>query len=205
MTTDRPPSRRRYGRPLRLLILFLLVVASLVFWRNHVATYHLATVQQGVLYRDGNRGINTFLTGIRKAKPKTIVCLIDANELADHNKPQFAAELKQAPGEGANIIRIPIPLGGWPTSDDIQKFLAIVADKSNQPVLVHCAQGVRRTGMLVAAYQQSVLGYDKAQAKAAILSFGHKEKTIDDVKRFIDLYDPATRSLTTQPAMTGVE
>ena len=205
MTTDKPPSRRSSGRPRRLILLALLVLAGLFIWRNHFATYHLATVQQGVLYRDGNRGINTFLTGLRKAKPRTIVCLIDDNELADQRKPQFAAEFKQSPGQGANVIRLPIPLGGWPTSDDIQKFLSIVTDKSNQPVLVHCAQGVRRTGMLVAAYQQSVLGYDKQQAKAAIQAFGHKGQTLEDVKRFIDLYDPATRTLTTQPAMTGVE
>ncbi len=49
--------------------------------------------------------------------------------------------------------------------------------------------------MFVAAYQESVLGYDKQRAKDAILSFGHSAKTIDEIKKFIDNYDPRTRTI----------
>ena len=51
------------------------------------------------------------------------------------------------------------------------------------PVLLHCAQGVRRTAMFVAAYQESVLGYDKQRAKDAIISFGHSDRTVSEIKR----------------------
>ena len=57
------------------------------------------------------------------------------------------------------------------------------------------AQGVRRTGMLVAAYQESVLHFNRDQAKAALLSFGHSDRTVNDVKRFIDVYDPTNRRM----------
>jgi hypothetical protein len=50
--------------------------------------------------------------------------------------------------------------------------------------------------MMVAAYQMSVLGYDKPQTINAIQSFGHSDRTINDVKTFIDIYDPATRTVT---------
>jgi protein-tyrosine phosphatase len=63
-------------------------------------------------------------------------------------------------------------------------------------VLVHCAQGVRRTGMMVAAYELSVLKLDKDQAVAAIKGFGHSDRTIGDVKRFIEVYDPQTQQMT---------
>ena len=59
-------------------------------------------------------------------------------------------------------------------------------------------QGVRRTGMMAAAFQESVLGYDKARTKDAILAFGHSERSIGDVKRFIDVYDPVKREVTQQ-------
>ena len=36
------------------------------------------------------------------------------------------------------------------------------------------------------------MGYDKERAKDAILRFGHSDRTVNDVKRFIDGYDPAT-------------
>ena len=92
-------------------------------------------------------------------------------------------------------LRIPVKLGGWPTSDDIQQFLTHMEQPGRKPVLLHCAQGVRRTAMFVAAYQESVLGYDKQQAKKAILTFGHSATTVGDIERFIDGYDPQIRTL----------
>jgi hypothetical protein len=46
--------------------------------------------------------------------------------------------------------------------------------------------------MMAAAYQIKQLGYDKERAKESILRFGHSDRTANDVKRFIDGYDPAT-------------
>jgi len=51
---------------------------------------------------------------------------------------------------------------------------------------------VRRTGMMVAAYQRSVLGWDALRCKAAMMTFGHSSRTVADVERFIDVYDPRT-------------
>ena len=111
-----------------------------------------------------------------------------------------AEEYKRDPLTRADLRR----LLGFETGDQIDEFLKIAADPKRQPVLVHCAQGVRRTGMMVAAYQESVLGYDQSKAKAAILSFGHSQRTMSDVTKFIDLYDPKQRSLpTTLPV--GIE
>ena len=50
--------------------------------------------------------------------------------------------------------------------------------------------------MVVAAYQMSILGFTREQAKAAMEQFGHSARTVADVKRFIDLYDPSDRSIT---------
>jgi protein tyrosine phosphatase (PTP) superfamily phosphohydrolase (DUF442 family) len=148
-----------------------------------------------VLYRDGNRGVREFAHAVERGKIRTVVCLIDDKELSDKAKPEFAAEMDFARQRGLKIERIPIQLGGWPTVADIDRFLSVVSDKQNQPVLVHCAQGVRRTGMMVAAYQQSVLGWDDARCKDAILTFGHSQRTAGDVQRFIEVYDPVTRSV----------
>ena len=183
--------RRHFGRVVIVLVIAL-VAAGAYGWRCYLDTYHLATVQPGSLYRDGNQSPCQFETAIRKVQPKTVVSLIDDGELAHPEKPQFQAEEQLLAGKGIKLERIPVKLGGWPTKADVEKFLSVTSDPANQPVLVHCAQGVRRTGMMVAAYQIKHLGYDKERAKDEMLAFGHSERTVNDVKRFIDGYDPAT-------------
>lgn len=174
----------------------MVAMASIALaFRYYTGTYHLATVQEGVLYRDGARSVHELGVAVRKVKANTVVSLIDDAELADPGKPQFAQEPTYLAERGVRYQRIAVKLGGWPTSEDIQAFLKTAEQKTSQPVLLHCAQGVRRTAMFVAAYQESVLGYDQAKAKAAILGFGHSDKTIDEIKLFIDNYDPQTRTV----------
>ena len=183
-----------------LLALFaVLVAAGGVFGWMQLRTYHLATVQSGVLYRSGNRSVGEFANAARAVHPKTVVTLIDDHEFTDPRKPQFRAEAAFCQAKGITQIRIPVPLGGWPDSQQIRQFLTIVEDPTKQPVLVHCAQGVRRTGMFVAAYQETDRKLDPEQAKSAIVSFGHGDATVDDIKTFIDRYDPGTRTVAALP------
>ena len=175
-----------------ILIVVLLIVLGILYWWAFLQTYHFAVVHDGVLYRDGNRGVREFSHAVRRAKIKTVVTLVDDGELASERKPEFAAEMEWCRRQGVRVERVVIPLGGWPTSDDVRRFFDIVADAQNRPVLVHCAQGVRRTGMMVAAYQQNVLGWDDKKCRDELLTFGHSQRTVGDVQKFIDVYDPKT-------------
>jgi protein tyrosine phosphatase (PTP) superfamily phosphohydrolase (DUF442 family) len=143
-----------------------------------------------------------FENAVRKVRPRTVVCLVDDQELADPAKAMFAEEMEWLRGRGVKVERIAVRLGGWPTSEDVRRFLGIVEQKENQPVLVHCAQGVRRTGMFVAAYQESVLGWNGGRAKGEVLTFGHSQRTVKDVERFIDVYDGRRREVTAKLAMS---
>jgi protein tyrosine/serine phosphatase len=171
------------------IVVLLVVLAGVCVWWLRYDTYHLATVQDGVLYRDGVRGERQFANTMRKVQPKTVVRLIDPTE---RQHEPFTDEMKYCLDNGITVVELPIKLGGWPTAEQVKEFLAVATDKSKQPVLVHCAQGVRRTGMMVAAYQRSVLGWDAKKTRDAMLTFGHSQRTIKDVQKFIDGYDPKT-------------
>jgi protein tyrosine phosphatase (PTP) superfamily phosphohydrolase (DUF442 family) len=196
--TDQLPAQQTRSSRLIVLICFVgllgaAVVAMAVWQKSH--NYHLAMVDEGVLYRDGMKSAGQFKTTLDVVHPRTVVSLIDSAELADPKKPQLAKEVELCASHNARLDRIPVKLGGWPTSEDIRSFLKIVSDKQNHPVLVHCAQGVRRTGFFVAAYQESVLGYDKAKAESQILTFGHSDNTVENIKRFIESYDPKSQTV----------
>ncbi|MGA2232926.1 MAG: tyrosine-protein phosphatase [Tepidisphaeraceae bacterium] len=181
--------------PILFVLAALLVAGGFWTWRQYFDDYHLAVVREGVLYRDGVRSVRQFAAALQRVKPRTVVSLVDDSENA---RQPFADELALCKDNGAELIRIAVPLGGWPTADQVRRFLEIANDPARQPVLVHCAQGVRRTGMMVAAYQESVMRFDRDRAKAALLAFGHSQRTVGDVQRFIDVYDPAAQCMTEQ-------
>jgi protein tyrosine phosphatase (PTP) superfamily phosphohydrolase (DUF442 family) len=174
-------------------IVAFVILATWWVWANYFQTYHLAQVD-GVVWRDGFRTFREFQTGLGKSRVKHVVSLLDDKEM---NKEPFNLEDEYCRRSKIKFTHIPIKLGGWPTSEDVQRFIKIATypDERNRPVLVHCAQGVRRTGMMVAAYQMSVLGWDKEKTKAAVLTFGHSQRTVGDIMRFIDGYDPKTNAV----------
>jgi protein-tyrosine phosphatase len=194
------PKRPRAPITLRVWIAFaifmLLMIGGTfgVFYYNVIQTYHFAPVEVGTLYRCGNRSLREIKHAVALTQTQTVISLVDDNEFHDPAKPQFGEEEDFFNGK-IQFIRIPVKLGGWPSSEDIQTFLKIVGDAKNRPVLVHCAQGVRRTGMFVAAYQESVQHLTPQQAKDAIMPFGHKETDTDDIRRFIDAYDPVKQTV----------
>jgi protein tyrosine/serine phosphatase len=187
-----PPAALKNLGPIILVIAMLALAGWWVYWA-FFDTYHLATVREGVLYRDGVRSMHQFELALRKTNVKTIVSLVDDREITG---PPFTDELALCKANGIDVVRVPVTLGGWPSGDQVKDFLAIANDSARQPVLVHCAQGVRRTGMMVAAYERSVLGLDKEKTLAAIQSFGHSQRTTGDIKRFIEVYDPQAQRMT---------
>jgi tyrosine-protein phosphatase SIW14 len=51
-----------------------------------------------------------------------------------------------------------------PSDEDVRRFLEIVSDPENQPVLVHCRNGVDRTGYMLGIYRVRVQGWSAHQA-----------------------------------------
>ena len=156
-------------------------------------TYHFRVVTPGVLYRDGMRNPSQFARSCSRAGIKTVVSVIGHGEVVSE---RFAPAIEECRKNGMRTECLGVNIGGWPDTQAIRQFLEIVSDPQRRPVLVHCREGVRRTGMVVAAYQMSILGFTREQAKAAMEQFGHSARTVADVKRFIDLYDPSDRSIT---------
>jgi protein tyrosine phosphatase (PTP) superfamily phosphohydrolase (DUF442 family) len=187
--TDTPtadPKPRRGLGGLLVLIVVLLAAGGFVWWQ-WFQTYHLVRVDPGKLYRDGNRSVREFKNTLRQTNPKTIIAIVDEKE---YHEPEMTESREIAKSRGIEYHWIPIMAGAYPTADEVRTFLAIAADPAKQPVLFHDDEGIRRAGMMMAAYQETVLGYDDAKAKASIRAFGHSERTVSDVKAFIDAYDP---------------
>lgn len=179
----------------QILVVLAVVVAvggSALAYFKWFDTYRFEAVTEGVLYRDGMRNTWEFDTGLRQARPRTVVSLVTDAEVANPAKGDFQGEARLLRQKGIELVRLPVTFGGPPTAADMARFLAIVTDEDRQPVLVHCAQGVVRTGMMVAVYQRQVLGYDKARALAEVNIFGKGLERGARVKQFIENYYDGT-------------
>lgn len=51
-----------------------------------------------------------------------------------------------------------------PTADQVQRFLDVVSDPENQPVLVHCRGGVDRSGYMMGIYRVERSGWSPERA-----------------------------------------
>lgn len=73
---------------------------------------------------------------------------------------------------GLNFLSIPIKDGGVPTNEQADQFLKFVTDSHNQPVHVHCASGIGRTGIAVALYRYGVESWpmEKAIQEASLFN-----------------------------------
>jgi protein tyrosine/serine phosphatase len=86
----------------------------------------------------------------------------------------FKGADESAFGKSAAIHYEHLGFTPWhPVDDDVIKFLRIVTTKSLQPVLVHCAQGSDRTGMMVAIYRIVVQGWSKDDALREMTDGGY--------------------------------
>jgi protein tyrosine/serine phosphatase len=81
---------------------------------------------------------------------------------------------------GLKYINLPLSDKNYPAADTADKFLALINDKNNLPVYVHCIGGRHRTGAMTAVFRMKVQGwniekaYDEMKDYDFYTRWGHK-------------------------------
>ena len=70
---------------------------------------------------------------------------------------------------GIKYVRMPLRVWSYdqgviPADENVHRFLAIMADPKNHPVLIHCYRGVHRTGTYGAIYRMERQGWSNEDA-----------------------------------------
>lgn len=81
-------------------------------------------------------------------------------------------EEAEARAAGLRYFSIPFDRMGRPDDPKMKQVLAIIDTPENQPVFVHCKQGVDRTGTVIAVYRITHDGWTSEQAKAEANRYG---------------------------------
>lgn len=124
---------------------------------------HHGVVHEGVLYRCGQPRPEELETLIQRDKLKTVVTLRGSRDPED---PDAWEQEERAVCErhGVNFVTLPCNHKNPPTAEQIERFMDLMRDSGNHPVLVHCRIGQQRTGMFCALYRVHFQGVDPETA-----------------------------------------
>ncbi len=160
--TPPAPRRRRVVRIAGWIALGLLVAAGGLFaWRYEFIVHHFGEVEAGVLYRSDRPSPSRLADYVADHGIKTVVNLTD-----DSAEEKAAAERAGARYVANRCDQVP-------TQEALDRFLAVMDDKANWPVLVHCEHGVGRTGVFCAIYRMEFDGWSAEDAVAEARYYSH--------------------------------
>jgi tyrosine-protein phosphatase SIW14 len=181
-----------------LLILALLVGVPLAYARyRHAQLRNFHVIQDGVLYRSGQMTLDGLKRVIHDHGIKTVVTLRDAVR-PDRPTPDVAEE-EYCKKEELTYVRISprpwwAPDGSVPGDQGVQKFLEVMRDPANYPVLIHCFAGVHRTGAHCAVYRMELNHWTNEQAIAEMVAHGYDNISDEmDLLTYLEQYVPGWR------------
>jgi protein tyrosine/serine phosphatase len=154
------------------LIIILLVVLVAVFLVRHFHIEDFTVVRPGVLYISGQpRGMD-YTRLLYRYHIATIVNVRTSSEHRDRN--WHNEEMVWVRNNGVNYIELPFEKRNpFPDANTQERFLAVMADRSYLPVLLHGSSDDARVAMLTAVWLIKAERYNP-------------EKTLAEVKKIID-------------------
>ncbi|MCP4681367.1 MAG: dual specificity protein phosphatase family protein [Desulfobacterales bacterium] len=132
-------------------------------------------MEKGRLYRSGKLSQKGFETVCKRFGIKTVVNLTDKRNF--EGKQWLVGHKEYCEKNGIKHIQIPMLTNEMPTEQQVRKFVDICDKSESYPVLVHCMQGVLRTGIMVAVYLKNYQDMDNQAIFEKLPPFGHDFKS----------------------------
>jgi protein tyrosine phosphatase (PTP) superfamily phosphohydrolase (DUF442 family) len=146
------------------LVLALIIAASVGVVRHfHIKNFN--TVMPDVLYTSGQpRGMDY----TRLLYKYHIAAIVNIRSTTEHKEENWHnEEITWVKNNGVKYIEMPIEksgiVNGIPDANIIEKFLAIMSEKNNLPVLLHDSNGKKRVVYLAAAWMLKSGGFTYEQ------------------------------------------
>lgn len=189
------------------------VVTPVVYYRwDYAYQKRLRVVEPGQFYRSGQMTEDGFRHALTTLGIKTVINAQDAFPDPDLRRTFFnrstVKETEVCRELGVRYVHLPptlIPPQQVPEHrpEAIDKYLAVLDDPGNYPILVHCLAGLHRTGVLTAVYRMEYQGWDRQRALDELRAhgFGLWASTSDNdyITQYILEYRPGVRG---EPALT---
>jgi len=143
------------NNPLRTVVIILLFASAIILLVKHFQIKRFNTVSPGVLYTCAQpRGMDY----TRLLYKYHIGTIINLRSPAEHREKNWHnEEINWVRTNGVKYLEMPLERniddpGHFPDANVQEQFLAVMADKTNLPVLIHDGAGESRVAMLAAVW-----------------------------------------------------
>ena len=117
--------------------------------------YNFGTVREGQIYRSAQPSPLLLRYSVARYGIRSLVNLRGRT-------PGFESAF--AARHGLRLFVLNLSSSRPPSHAQVERFLGIVSDPENQPVLVHCRNGVDRSGYMLGVYRVEGEGWDRDRA-----------------------------------------
>ena len=77
----------------------------------------------------------------------------------------------------------------------VDRFLEVMKDPSNYPVLIHCYAGIHRTGAFCAVYRMEIEHWSNKRAIDELMAAGYRTLPDDwDLLEFLETFQPTWKA-----------
>ncbi|MBM4068040.1 MAG: hypothetical protein FJ271_03725 [Planctomycetes bacterium] len=163
-------------------------IAYVQYRREHIRNFHV--VREGVLYRSGQLSLAGLKAAVHEHGIKTVLTLRFPKDPGtpppDLEEEQFC-KLAHINHFRITALEWTATVGPIPAQKNVDKFLSIVRDPANHPVLIHCFAGMHRTGTYCAVYRMEMDGWSSEGAIREMQHFGYTRED-SDVLAYLEHY-----------------
>lgn len=190
MTVDGADPRRKRGR--RASLVALVLIAAAVLFSYYVGWWggNVRAVVPGRFYRSAQLGPEQLEEVIRTKGIRTVLNLRGPNP----TEAWWQRETSTCRRLGVDYRQIALTKSRPPTPGELNRVLRIL-DDAEYPVLVHCAGGADRTGLVSSLFLSVYQGVPPRQACDSQLSLftGHIQPAAPAMRRFFEDYERTAR------------
>ena len=174
-------------------IIAALVVAVPLLYSSHrqINLRNFRVVEDGVLCRSGQLSPTAFERVVREHGIKLVITLRTRRDDDMPYPDEFEERICNARGirheRIVPLVWSPDEKGEIPAEHNVARFLDLMRDRRNYPVLVHCFAGIHRTGTMCAIYRMEFDRWSADRALAEMQTCGF-EPNKDAGTRALDSY-----------------
>lgn len=151
-----------------ILVLTIAILISAFAYYQKKVRYNLVTISENKVYNSGVVAPDHLPEFLKSHNIKSVIDLRDGEEQTELNpetKKQVGAE-ENAINKISGVNYFNLPTDQIPQDTTVQKFLKIMDNPKNYPVLIHCHHGVGRSRLFSSIYRIEYENFSNEDARS---------------------------------------